>query len=108
MALVIGQDVADAIGMPVADAACELAADAADELVRGYLRTDDPAAVWENVPPVVAAACAVAVEIYQARTAVGGDQVALDYTPGPRMGWTMLRRHAGLLTPYLSVRTMVG
>lgn len=57
---------------------------------------------------VEAAVLAVAVEIFQARTAAGGQIEGVDFTVSPfRLGRSLFNRVAGLLGPYLDVETMV-
>jgi hypothetical protein len=49
------------------------------------------------------------VEIFQARTAAGGQPVAVDFSPGPyRLSVWLTRRVMSLLGPYLNVGGMVG
>lgn len=58
---------------------------------------------------VEAAVSAVAVEIFQARTAAGGQIEGVDFAVTPfRLGRSLFNRVAGLLGPYLDVETMVG
>ena len=58
---------------------------------------------------VEAAVLAVSVEIFQARTAAGGQIEGVDFTVSPfRLGRSLFNRVAGLLGPYLDVETMVG
>lgn len=57
---------------------------------------------------VEAAVLAVAVEIFQARTAAGGQIEGVDFAVTPfRLGRSLFNRVAGLLGPYLDVETMV-
>ena len=55
------------------------------------------------------AALQVGIEIYQARTSVGGQIVAVYFTPGPyRLSvWLILRVYA-LIGPYMNPAGMVG
>jgi hypothetical protein len=81
-------------------------AEAADDIVGSLLTTTayaaEPAACKE-------AALSVGVEIFQARTAAGGQAVATDFSPGPyRLSVWMTRRVMALLGPYLNVGGMVG
>lgn len=55
------------------------------------------------------AALGIAVDLWQARTAAGGESVALDFTPGPyRVSSAILKRYYALLMPYMNVSGMVG
>lgn len=57
---------------------------------------------------VESAVLAVAVEVFQARTAAGGQIEGVDFTVSPfRLGRSLFNRVAGLLGPYLDVETMV-
>jgi methionine synthase II (cobalamin-independent) len=92
MALLTGQELADALDLdyddPYEDALDQVAA-AADDIV-GTLIT-------------------VGVEIFQARTASGGQAVAADFSPGPyRLSVWLTRRVMSLLGPYLNVKGMIG
>jgi hypothetical protein len=47
--------------------------------------------------------------MYQARTAAGGQAVAVDFSPGPyRLSVWITRRVSALLGPYLNVKGLVG
>jgi hypothetical protein len=51
---------------------------------------------------------AISVEIFQSRTAAGGQIEGVDFTGTPyRMGRSLLNRVSALLQPYLDVETMV-
>lgn len=55
------------------------------------------------------AAVSVATEMYQARNAVGGQPVGLDFTPGPyRLSAWMTRRVQSVVGSCWAVRGMVG
>ena len=109
MALVTGQELADALDLEYAeplDAVLDQVADAADDIVGALITTGayelEPAACKE-------AALAVGIEIFQSRTAAGGQAVAVDFTPGPyRLSVWLTRRVMSLLGPYLNVGGMVG
>ena len=108
MALLTGQELADAIqidysgdAIPVLDQVAEAASD-----LIGFLITT--AAVTAEHPLCKEAALSVGSEIFQARTAAGGEAVAIDFTPGPRMSVWITRRVMALLGPYLKVGGMVG
>ena len=106
MALTTGEDVARVIGLPASTADTDTAAAVADELVAAYCVTPLP----EPVPaPVAQAALQLAVNVYQAAAAAGGQNVAMDWTPGPyRMGRSLLSTVSGLLAPWQSTGSMVG
>jgi hypothetical protein len=108
MALVTGEELADALDLdydPPEEPYDQVAA-AADDIVASLL-TD---AAYELEPPACKeAALAVAVEIFQARTAAGGQAVATDFSPGPyRLSVWMTRRVMSLLGPYMDVKGMIG
>lgn len=108
MALVTGAELAEALDLDY-DPPMEpydQVAEAADDIVGALITTGayelEPAACKE-------AALAVAVEIFQARTAAGGQAVATDFSPGPyRLSVWMTRRVMALLGPYLNVGGMIG
>lgn len=108
MALLTGEELADALqleyegdAIPVLDQVAEAASD-----LIGYLIT--PAALTAEPPACKEAALSVGSEIFQARTAAGGEAVGLDFTPAPRMSVWVTRRVMALLAPYLDVGGMVG
>lgn len=108
MALVTGEELATALDLdydPPTEPYDQVAA-AADDIVASLL-TD---AAYELEPPACKeAALAVAVEIFQARTAAGGQAVATDFSPGPyRLSVWMTRRVMSLLGPYMNVTGMIG
>jgi len=108
MALVIGDDVADALQLDYNDDPnlFDRVADAADDVVGALITT---AAYSAEPPACKEAALAVAVEIFQARTAAGGQAVSIDFQPGPyRLSVWLTRRVQALLGPYLNVGGMVG
>ena len=83
------------------------------ELIRykpyGSVLLASQALIYDSLPSVREAALAVAVEIFQQRTAPGGTIQAVDFTPGPhRLGQALLTRVRGLLAPYLDMGSMVG
>jgi hypothetical protein len=109
MALVTGQELADALDLdydaPIDDVLDQIA-EAADDIVGSLITTAaysaEPAACKE-------AALSVGVEIFQARTAAGGQAVATDFTPGPyRLSLWLTKRVMALLAPYLKIGGMVG
>ena len=109
MALLDGQELAAALDLDYVapmDDVLDQVAEAADDIVGSLLTTTayaaEPAACKE-------AALSVGVEIFQARTAAGGQAVATDFSPGPyRLSVWMTRRVMALLGPYLNVGGMVG
>lgn len=109
MSLLTGQELADALDIAYDEpdeAVLDQVAEAADDIVGALITTaaydEEPAACKE-------AALAVGVEIYQARTASGGQPVAIDFSPGPyRLSVWLTRRVGSLLGPYMNVGGMVG
>lgn len=109
MALVTGQELADALDLDYLDpldAVLDQVAEAADDVVGSLITAAadvaEPAACKE-------AALSVGVEMFQARTAAGGQPVATDFTPGPyRLSVWMTKRVHALLAPYMKVGGMVG
>lgn len=108
MALVTGEDLAVALDLDYdpPQEPYDQVAEAADDIVAALITTGayelEPAACKE-------AALAVAVEIFQARTAAGGQAVATDFSPGPyRLSVWLTRRVMALLGPYLNVGGMIG
>jgi len=109
MALVTGQELADALDLDYdapMDAVLDQIAEAANDLV-GSLITD--AAETAEPASCKEAALSVGVEIFQARTAAGGQAVATDFSPGPyRLSVWITKRVQALLAPYLKIGGMVG
>ena len=108
MALVTGEELAEALDLdydPPTEPYDQIAAAATD--IVGVLLTD---AANEFEPPACKeAALSVAVEIYQARTAAGGQAVATDYSPGPyRLSVWITRRIMSLIGPYMNTKGMIG
>ena len=67
------------------------------------------ALIYDSTPAVREAALAVAIEIFQQRTAPGGSIQAVDFTPGPhRLGQALVTRVRGLLAPYMDMGGFVG
>jgi len=108
MALVTGAELAEALDLdydPPFEPFDQIA-EAADDIVGALLTVAayvlEPAACKE-------AALSVATEIYQSRTAAGGQAVATDYSPGPyRLSVWITRRVASLIGPYMNTRGMIG
>lgn len=109
MALLSGQELADALDLDydapmddVLDQVAEAANDIVGSLITDAAELAEPAACKE-------AALSVGVEIFQARTAAGGQAVATDFSPGPyRISVWVTRRVFSLLAPYLKIGGMVG
>jgi hypothetical protein len=107
--IVTGADVAAALQMPgAASDVFDDVAQVADELLEPFLRLDRE--TWETIPaPVHEAGIVIAIDVYQNRTAAGGQSVGIDGTPGPyRMGRSLLERVSGLLGPWLAVESDIG
>lgn len=67
------------------------------------------ASTYVGNPNVESAVLAVAVEVFQSRTAAGGQIEGVDFTVSPfRLGRSLFNRVSGLLGAYLDVETMVG
>lgn len=95
MPLVTPDELSKVIGLPATDSGIISAAAAADEVVSGYLVADVDHSTHARDRE---AALSVAVDIYQSRSASGGQIVGLDYTPTPfRMGPALLSTVSGLL-----------
>jgi hypothetical protein len=108
MALVLGVDLADVLDLDYVQdpGTYDTVAEAADAVV-GALLT--PAAYNDEPIACKEAALSVAVEMFQARTAAGGQAVATDYSPGPyRLSVWMTKRVHALIGPYMDVRGMIG
>lgn len=64
---------------------------------------------YADVPEVVEAATAIAVDMWQSRLAPGGQINAVDFTPGPyRMGKSLITRVSGLLGQHMDTGSLVG
>jgi len=110
MALVTGAELAEALGIDYnpgdLDAVMDQVAEAADDIVGALITTGAYAA---EPAPVKEAALQVAVELFQARYAAGGNAMATDMTPGPyRLSVWLTRRVHALVMPYANVGGMVG
>lgn len=65
------------------------------------------AEIYANSQPVESAVLAVCVEVFQSRTAAGGQIEGVDFSPTPfRMGRSLMNRVIGLLGPFLDVETL--
>lgn len=99
MELVTPEEVARAIGAPSTDPAIVLSASAANELLTIYLTPDIDHTKHAKDR---LAALTVAVDMFQARTASGGQIVGLEFQPTPfRMGASLLNTVSGLLADCL-------
>jgi hypothetical protein len=108
MALIDGEILAGVLDLDYAEdeAVFDQVAQAADDVIASLITTT---AYDDDKPACREAAVAVAVEMFQARTAAGGQAVAVDMTPGPyRLSVWLTRRVMSLLGPYLNAAGMVG
>lgn len=108
MALVTGALLADALDLDYVDASTvfDQVAGAADAIVGALLTTG---AYTAAPAPCKEAALSVAVEIFQARTAAGGQAVSVDFSAGPyRLSVWLTRRVHALIGPYMNPGGMVG
>jgi hypothetical protein len=65
------------------------------------------ASTYVGVAAVESAIMVVSVEVFQSRTAPGGQIEGVDFAPSPyRMGRSLFNRCVGLLGPYIDVETM--
>ena len=65
------------------------------------------ASTYVGVAAVESAIIVVSVEVFQSRTAPGGQIEGIDFAPSPyRMGRSLFNRVVGLLGPYIDVETM--
>ena len=108
MALVTGEDLAEVLDLDYLEApeTFDQVAQAADDIIASLITVEayilEPAACKE-------AALSASVEIFQARTAAGGQAVASDFSPGPyRLSIWITRRVMALLAPYINVKGMIG
>ena len=80
----------------------------ASNLLTPLLRPD-PDVAYEQVPEVREAAMALALEVWQHRFAPGGQNQAVDWTPGPfRLGRSLVSKVQGMLANHLDTEGMVG
>ena len=105
--IVTGEQIANALGMGATNATLDDVAQIADQLLRPYLIAS---ALNNPIPaPVTEAGIVIAIDVWQNRTAAGGQSVGIDGTPGPyRMGQSLLSRVSGLLGPWLDTRSDVA
>lgn len=106
MTIVTGSDVATALGLPAATATLDAVATVADELLTPYLIKPLPSPLPS---PITEAGIVLAIDIWQNRTAAGGQSVGIDGGYGPyRMGRSLLERVLGLCAPWLAVGSEIG
>ena len=104
--LVTADELASALGYPTpnTDPAIDACVEAAVQVLVPLL---DP-----SVPESAAtkhAGLIIAVDIWQSRTAAGGQPIALDFQPGPyQMGRSLTSRVAGLIAPYRDTGALAG
>lgn len=93
-------------GSLYADSDLQSAIDTADALIQSLVDAD----AYTAAPAPMKEACLVlATDVWQNRTAAGGQPVAVDFTPSPyRMGRTLTQRITGLIAPYMAVGSMIG
>jgi hypothetical protein len=73
------------------------------------LATLTGASTYVGNAPVESAIIVVSVEVFQSRTAAGGQIEGVDFSPTPfRMGRSLFNRVSGLLGAYIDVETMIG
>lgn len=94
------------------DAAFSVAITNADILSKNVipsgLATLSGASTYVGNSAVESAIYAVSTEVFQSRTAVGGQIEGVDFAPSPfRLGRSLFNRVSGLLGPYIDVETMV-
>jgi hypothetical protein len=66
------------------------------------------ATLYAATPAIESAMYAVSIEIFQSRTAAGGQIEGVDFAGTPyRMGRSLMNRVSSLLQPYLDVETIV-
>lgn len=109
--LIDGNDLAEVVDLDYDDYADALdqVAEAASDIVRSLVAPQFVNPPQDRPPAVIEATISVAVEIWQARTAAGGQAVAVDFSPGPyRMSVWLTRRVMALLGPYINVKGMIG
>lgn len=76
-------------------------------IIPSGLATLSGASTYVGNSAVESAVLVVSVEIFQSRTAAGGQIEGVDFSPSPfRMGRSLFNRCIGLLGPYLDTETM--
>jgi len=107
--MLTGTELATALQLTYASnsAAYDQVADAACAIV-GSLLTSTPASHATH-PACREATLAVACDMWQARTAAGGQPVSIDFTPGAyRLSVWLTRRVSSLIADHADVAGMVG
>ena len=106
--LLTGEELADALELAYVgdEQTFDQVAAAADDIIAALLTS----AAYELEPPACKeATLAVGIELFQARTAAGGQPVATDFSPGPyRLSVWLTKRVHALLAPYMNVSGMLG
>jgi len=109
MALIDGEALAAALDIAYDEpdeAVLDQVAQAADDIIASLITT---AAYDDQKAACMEAAMSVAVDMYQARTAAGGQPVSIDGGPGIyRLSVWLTRRVQSLLAPYLRAGGLVG
>lgn len=108
MALVTIAELKSALGVGslYTDEQLQRVCDAADLLIKDLVT---PASYDDEPAPMKEAALSLAVDIFQAQRAVGGQPVGADYTPAPfRLGRSLMSKFSGLLAPYVDVEGLVS
>ena len=106
--LVTGAELAEVLDLDYmpGDEPFDQLAQAARDIVGSIITS---AALTAAPPACREAALSVAMEMYQARTAAGGQAVSVDFTAGPyRLSLWITKRVQAILAPYLDVRGMIG
>lgn len=106
--LLTGEELADALELTYVgdEQTFDQVAAAADDIIAALLT---PAAYELEPPACKEATLAVGIELFQARTAAGGQAVATDFSPGPyRLSVWLTKRVHALLAPYMNVAGMLG
>jgi hypothetical protein len=106
--LVTGAELAEVLDLDYepGDEPFDQLAQAARDIVGSIITS---AALAAAPPACREAALSVAMEMYQARTAAGGQAVSVDFTAGPyRLSLWITKRVQAILAPYLNVRGMIG
>lgn len=94
------------VGSLYPDETLEQVVHTAIELVSAYV---DDTALEDEPAPVKEATLNLAVEIWSARMATGGQLQATDFQPSPwRLGRSLMSKVIGLLAPYAREGGMVG
>lgn len=109
MALVTLADLKDALGVGglYDDAQLQACATAAENLLIPMLKTRTGG--YDTIPEVQQAGLQIAIELWTARTAPGGQTIGADWTPSPyRLGRTLLARVQGVLAQHWNTSAWIG